>query len=160
MSLLNKHFWKFFAGLLGLVALGFLVVSGTNFYAKYKIQREQARQQAAYDATQKRYTEDTYGGKTPEETLAFFIDALKKGDTDLAAKYFVIDEQEKWRGKLIEIKNKNQLGLMASDLNRPKEKKALSDTRFTFYIYNDSNQLALAIDIARGPNGVWKILDL
>src|SRR3990167_5760356 len=121
MSLLNKHFWKFFAGLLGLVALGFLVVSGTNFYAKYKIQREQARQQAAYDATQKRYTEDTYGGKTPEETLAFFIDALKKGDTDLAAKYFVIDEQEKWRGKLIEIKNKNQLGLMASDLNRPKE---------------------------------------
>jgi len=54
MSLLNKHFWKFFAGLVGLVALGFLVVAGTNFYAKYKIQREQTRQQAAYDATRKR----------------------------------------------------------------------------------------------------------
>ncbi|MEK7143610.1 MAG: hypothetical protein AAB756_02155, partial [Patescibacteria group bacterium] len=35
------------------------------------------------------YKKDTYGGATPEETLALFIDALKKGDTDLAAKYFV-----------------------------------------------------------------------
>lgn len=36
MSLLNRHFWKFFAGLLGLVALGFLVIFGTSFYAQKK----------------------------------------------------------------------------------------------------------------------------
>ena len=40
------------------------------------------------------YKKDTYGGATPEETLALFINALKKGDTDLAAKYFVPEKQK------------------------------------------------------------------
>lgn len=34
---------------------------------------------------------DTYGGKTPQETLNMFIDALKKGDVELASKYFMLD---------------------------------------------------------------------
>ena len=36
--------------------------------------------------------EDTYGGKTPQETLDMFISALEKGDIDLAAKYFDLDD--------------------------------------------------------------------
>ncbi len=32
---------------------------------------------------------DHYGGKTPEETLALFVEALKKKDYKLAAKYYV-----------------------------------------------------------------------
>jgi len=35
-------------------------------------------------------SEDTYGGKTPEETLNLFIEALKKEDLELASKYFVL----------------------------------------------------------------------
>ena len=34
------------------------------------------------------YKEDVYGGKTPEETLQMFIEALKKEDIELASKYF------------------------------------------------------------------------
>ncbi|MBI3273718.1 MAG: hypothetical protein HYZ69_01100, partial [Candidatus Colwellbacteria bacterium] len=34
------------------------------------------------------YREDAYGGATPEQTYAFFIAALKKGDVELASKYF------------------------------------------------------------------------
>ena len=30
MEILNKHFWKFFAGLLGILALGFLVIYATG----------------------------------------------------------------------------------------------------------------------------------
>lgn len=34
---------------------------------------------------------DTYGGKTPQETLDLFIAALRAGDVELASKYFAID---------------------------------------------------------------------
>lgn len=33
-DLLNKHFWKFLAGLLGILAVGFSVIYITDFYAK------------------------------------------------------------------------------------------------------------------------------
>lgn len=31
-GLFTKHFWKFFLGLLGMIAVGFLVIYATNFY--------------------------------------------------------------------------------------------------------------------------------
>ena len=33
-DLLNKHFWKFLAGLFGILAIGFSVIYITDFYAK------------------------------------------------------------------------------------------------------------------------------
>lgn len=50
---------------------------------------------AKADAQRALEAQDTYGGKTPQETWQMFIEALKKGDTDLAAKYFVVDLQKK-----------------------------------------------------------------
>ncbi len=151
------------AGLLGVLALGFLAVYGAALYDNSGALRDwwNARKaQNEYEALKKLYEEDTYGGKTPEETLALFIDALKKGDTDLAAKYFVIDAQEKWKKNLVEIKSNKQLDLMVGDLNRQKDKKVFSNDHIIFYIYNDTNQLALAIDFGLNPNGIWKILEL
>ena len=46
------------------------------------------------------YREDTYGGATPEETLAMFIEAFKAGDLDLASKYFVIEKQAEYLAKM------------------------------------------------------------
>lgn len=54
------------------------------------------------------YRNDKIGGKTPEETFDMFISALKKGDVDLASKYFVIDKQESWK-KILEEYHKNNL---------------------------------------------------
>ena len=81
MSLLNKHFWKFLAGMLGVLALGFLAVYGAGIYDNSGALRDWwnvRKAQNEYEALKKLYEEDTYGGKTPEETLALFIDALKK----------------------------------------------------------------------------------
>ena len=44
---------------------------------------------------------DIYGGKTPEETLSLFVDALKKGDVKLASKYFVLDKQKEMEKELM-----------------------------------------------------------
>jgi len=38
---------------------------------------------------------DQYGGETPEETLQLFVEALEARDFELAAKYFVPEEQSK-----------------------------------------------------------------
>lgn len=40
------------------------------------------------------YRNDTYGGKTPEETLRLYITALETADYDLSAKYYVYEQQQ------------------------------------------------------------------
>src|SRR3989304_3783323 len=52
---------------------------------------------------------DTYGGKTPQETLQMYIDAVEKGDYELASKYFIGEKQEKELAKLQESKQKNNI---------------------------------------------------
>lgn len=55
----------------------------------------QKQTDAFMEAGRKPYKEDMYGGQTPEETWKMFLAALKKGDVDLASKYFVVEKQEK-----------------------------------------------------------------
>lgn len=161
---LNKHFFKFFTGLLAMIAAGFLVAYGTNYYSNIKrynaeVKKEEARL-AEVERLRKLYESDTFGGQTPEETLSLFIDALKKGDTELASKYFVLDKQDKWSKNLQKIKELNQLEFMAKDLENSKEKKVLSESQIVFNYYNDLKQLAVAVNLAKNPNGTWKIIDL
>jgi hypothetical protein len=112
---------------------------------------------------ERQYAEDPYGGDTPEETLRLFINALKKGDTDLAAKYFVLDKQEEWRNELLIIKEKGLLDEMVRDVGKLNKKYPLvknDPNRFIFEAYNEQKDLVMQADIAKGPNGKWKILDL
>ncbi len=118
------------------------------------------RQEKLVKEMEEKYRNDTYGGSTPEETLQLFIDALKKGDTNLAAKYFIIDKQEQWRADLSKIAERNLLGEMVRDLERKKYKNNISDEQVTLSIANDQNEVALTILIGKSPNGRWKILDM
>lgn len=52
-----------------------------------------AGQKAQSVALEKAYREDAYGGATPEETLGLYVEALEKGDFDLASKYYIPEEQ-------------------------------------------------------------------
>jgi len=106
-------------------------------------------------ASEKKYEEDTYGGKTPEETLALFIAALKKGDTDLAAKYFVVDKQEEWREKL----EKANLTAMITDAQKLKLAKKNGDSAF-FTIANENKVVEVEVVLGLGQNGIWKIIEL
>ncbi|MBI2021216.1 hypothetical protein HYS99_01740 [Candidatus Giovannonibacteria bacterium] len=162
-ELLNTHFWKFFIVLLLMVAAALSITYYTAYYIK-KPERDAIR--AAEEARLKmeeltrKYNEDTYGGKTPEETLALFIEALKKGDTNLAAKYFVLDKQEEWRKNLEKIKNDGKLQIMINDLEGQRKNYSLGETRKVFDILNSKKEVVASFDIARGTNGIWKILSL
>lgn len=109
---------------------------------------------------EKKYMADTYGGDTPEETLELFIDALKKGDTDLAAKYFVLDKQEEWRKNLDDLKGKDLLASMIRDLGVAEKGKDISETSARFIVANKNNEVITVINIVKSINNKWKILEL
>ncbi len=46
-----------------------------------------------YEKLGELHEKDTYGGKTPDETLELFVDALKTDNIQLASKYFVPQKQ-------------------------------------------------------------------
>ncbi len=87
--------------------------AGFLFWRKYK----EWRAERVYIEAM---TADTYGGKTPEETINLFKAALEKGDVELASKYFMFDNnlsKDKWLKTLMVFKNKGVLGEMAKDVN-------------------------------------------
>lgn len=100
-----KNLAKFAVGgvLIVLAGLGILIAIR---YLRYRNDPAYQNEQAAYEYVEQekkliqQMKDDPYGGDTPEQTLALFIDALKKGDTDLASKYFVVGEWERQKNEL------------------------------------------------------------
>lgn len=90
--------------------------------------------------------EDVYGGKTPEETLKLFIQALKEENIELASKYFALETNtqdpdyltiNKWVKFLNEIKNKNLLMKMADDIEKNIKLLSKNDIESSFGLFND-----------------------
>src|SRR3989338_5875636 len=119
MNFMNWRFYNFFV-----IFIAIVVIVGGGYFIWDRFFDESARanrflnkQLAVYEKAEKAYVEamtaDTYGGKTPQETLDLFVDALKKGDIELASKYFLLDEnlsREKWLDSLQKKKIAGELG--------------------------------------------------
>jgi len=157
----NQINWKFFGGFTALIAIGLLI-----WYIGVSLSPEAREERAAREHLknlQEQYENDTFGGETPEETIQLFIEALEAGDIDLATKYFVIDKQAERKKILEEIKEKGQLVNTVKSVKMLANKYSLiegDDSRFIFEALNEAGELILQVDVARGPNGKWKILDL
>ena len=107
------------------------------------------------------YKNDTYGGDTPEETLNLFIAALKAGDTDLAAKYFLLEEQEKMKGELRISKQNNVLPLLIGDLEKERIGKDLYKGSFRFRTKATAEEPSFSFDLIQNPyTKKWKIESL
>jgi len=123
----------------------------------------QYQAQKYLDDMEKKYREDTYGGSTPEETLNLFIDALKKGDTDLASKYFVVDKQEEWKGKLEQSKKAENLNgfialLEKIDIKNGGKELFRGSYQFTYSLGDSTPWI---IDLVTNPlTNKWKIESL
>ena len=111
---------------------------------------------------EKQMRADTYGGKTPEETLKLFIEALKKEDVELASKYFILDDngsREKWVVRLNELKEKKLLLTMAEDIEKDaKPAKPVYEGDAGFELFNNDGTVGVLIDMELNKySGVWKI---
>src|SRR3989338_11270523 len=103
----------------------FILIAVVSYIAgilvKYRLDTRKADKSVErfQGALEEPYKNDTYGGKTPEETWAMFIDALKKGDIDLAIKYYAVGDQENVKKFLLEEKQIDGLKLYSEQLSAP-----------------------------------------
>ena len=152
-----KNFLKFAWGFGALLILGLAIFYGIQYY-QYR-QNPQFQAQKQFEELERLYQEDTYGGFTPEETLQLFIEALKTGDVELASRYFLVEEQEKWEDKLKEIKGRGKIDDMILDLQ--KTKLTIRDET-AFFTLVDNNNIAIAelVMHKNSLNNRWKITEL
>ena len=122
---------------------------------------EEKKQQKFIEELKRPYLEDTYGGATPEETFEMFLDALKKGDIDLASKYFIIEKQKEWKEFLMDVEKNGKSDSMLSDLNRKREYKgSLYENNQQYTIKNENGELIVLLNFVKYPSGVWKLTEL
>jgi hypothetical protein len=120
----KSSYGKFVVGFLVILVLAFAADILWNRYVDTRLSEPTLEQKyEQYMQAVKRYEDaqraDTYGGKTPQETIDLFVAALKQGDVELASKYFVIQafgtqQDPKWldglqkakdEGRIVEITN-------------------------------------------------------
>lgn len=149
--------------IVGIIILAALVIGGYfylwPYYQNWQIEKQSQKFLEEYT---KPYKEDIYGGTTPEETWNMFLDALKKEDVELAAKYFEVKEQEKSLEWLRWVKDNNELNNMINDLTvSPLHEAVASDERIEYTI-SGSDKIAKAYVIFSKNTftNIWKISSL
>lgn len=165
----NKKFVFIIIGFLSLVAVAAGVFWFSGGYKEWQA-KKQARQQVDRAAevqarVEEAYRNDTFGGKTPQETLDMFVAALRAEDVELASKYFALDdnlERGKWLHYLNEVKEKNVLIAMANDIEKyAKPMKPSYEGDASFALFNDDGIVGVLIDMELNPTSkVWKIESL
>ncbi len=167
----KSKFWKF---ALTFLAIFILIDGGYFVWDRYfspaaRYQRETQKNYEKYLDWQADYEkamrEDTYGGKTPEETLNMFIEALKKEDVELASRYFMLDENgevsKKWIDLLDKVKQEGNLKKMANDIEKYDEAKETFDPYYLFIYRNKDKTVGLQITmIFNSQTSIWKIASL
>ncbi|MFH1346901.1 MAG: hypothetical protein ABIH10_01480 [Spirochaetota bacterium] len=164
----NKY-WKFVIGFLGIIILfgGGYFIWDNYLSPKAVSNRETEQNYQKFLDWQKNYEDamknDIYGGKTPEETLKMFIDALKKDDVELASKYFMLDKNgevnQKWAKGLQDTKDAGQFQNLANLLSGAiiDSSNSISAEDFKFKAY-ENNVLKAYINMQLNKySGVWKI---
>ena len=135
--------------------------------------RELEKNVEAYQSYVKNYEDamraDTYGGKTPEETLRLFIDALKAGDVDLASRYFMLETNEsdpdyltrkKCEEALQQSKKEEKLNSIADLLSRAVvDRDGIAyETDYKFSVFNEKAEMEAYINMEFNKySNVWKI---
>lgn len=155
----GKLIVKFFGMLVGvflLYVVGFWVVRWYNLWQGQKRVNDlaQAMQRASRDSYD-RAMQDTYGGKTPQETLRMYIDAVEKGDYELASKYFIEDKREEEKKNLINASAQNIKNIMTLIKAGLQEKGEYGLDKKTFIV-----DKPLYIREMIYPNNIWKIIEI
>jgi len=127
----------------------------TQYLNTKKVQQLAEELQKQQEEQYQKVMSDTYGGKTPQETLKMYIDAVEKGDYELASKYFIEGKREKEKQSLLNSKREdieNILNLLKQSLK--------SDGSFSADKNGFTIRKPILVDFVRYPNGIWKIIEI
>jgi hypothetical protein len=168
----GRGYWKFFLIFIFILAL---VGGGFFIWAKYlgpeaKLERQNRENYQKYLNWQAGYEkamrEDIYGGKTPEETLKMFIEALKKEDVELASKYFSLKNNgeidPKWAEGLRKAREEGRLNKVSDMRSRAVfDNNSSYEGTAWFVVKNGEGQVEADINLNLNKySGVWKIESL
>ncbi|HPW34409.1 MAG TPA: hypothetical protein PK367_01445 [Candidatus Paceibacterota bacterium] len=164
----RKHFIKY---LIIFVIILIIFAGGLYLWDNYlspsaRKAREAQENYQKYLDWQKDYEDamraDTYGGKTPQETLDMFVNALEKEDIDLASKYFIIGEtttQDEWRDGLAKKRDEGTLDEIIDKIQKSKINSEYSWSETTWFNVKDSNgniESSIILKINKYSQ-IWKI---
>ena len=100
---------------------------------------------------------DKWGGKTPEETVRLFTEAVKKGDFELASKY---GREELIKPELEKVKSENKMDLLIKELETGKIEE------ISGFGGNNVNLIAIidglkvrVLSMYKSDGGIWKIVE-
>jgi len=174
----KTKYWKFAAGFLAIIiiAAGGFFVWNKYFSPAAKLARQTQENYQKYLDWQKNYEtamkNDTFGGKTPEETLTMFIDALKKGDVELASKYFALNTNEKseyylttreWEEALKKAEDEGKVEDIIKSIEKTKpvgysKNYSWNSDSFSYEYLNKDGLIEVFVDLVfNNKSGVWKI---
>ncbi len=165
----KRSWWRYVVGVLVMViaVLGGYITWYQYFSSEAKYRGEVEESALALPAKletyQKAMEADVYGGKTPEETLQLFIDALKEGDVELASKYFILGDNlqrdSKWFDALRRTKESEKLGELIVSLEKaePDLESRAYENDFKFKTSDGYGYINLEFN---KHSGVWKIESL
>ncbi len=158
----NKSSKIFWAIGLFFVAL-FIFLIGFQVYGRWKAERRVTELVKELERIEKealaRKAADTIGGKTPQETLGMFIQAVEKGDYGLASKYLIIENQENGKKKLLSLAEKNNLRLIISLFKNAKSDGDIINGNFRMKSETDLGPYYF-IRFVLYPSGNWKIEEI
>lgn len=117
---------------------------------------------------------DPYGGKTPEETLNLFINALETGDLESASQQFVkMPEDNFWSYLWLTLSHKKPLRVLKELEAKGKLPELLADLKsvepagpsfyedendYRFFGRDEAGKLDFIVDMYfNQPTGLWKI---
>ncbi len=162
MKPIYKKIVKIAAIIIGVLFVVYLALIGPELWKSYKSQKALEKFEAEM---RKPYEEDIYGGKTPEETWSMFLDALKKGDIDLASKYYDVEHQGEAKKWLENLKKENKIEQSIKEMEklRKSENQPLSQEKvyYSYDFFNNEYKQILTGRVVFYLNPytkVWKII--
>ena len=159
----KRKYWKFVAGFLGII-IGVFVLTNVGLWlwqsynqwqGEKRVERLAQELKRLEQENYQRAMADTYGGKTPQETLQMYIEAVEKGDYELASKYFIGEKREK---ELESFTGATQ-EFIKKYINLVKESSHKDGTYDLEKKYFSINK-PIGIRMIFYPNGIWKIIEI
>lgn len=159
----RSKFWKFAAWFVIVIVGAVVLLWGIGWYEQWKGERDVEKMAEAFKKAEEesyaRAMSDTYGGKTPQETLKMYIDAVEKGDYELASKCLVESRREADIAELRALDAKNSLTVFVAILKDAEPEKQISDNDFRMKSKTQSGTYYF-VTFTKYPNGIWKIIGI
>ena len=123
------------------------------------------QQMKAVKALEKLYTDDTIGGKTPEETLVLYTDAIRRDDIESALKYVGAGTaKDEARNQIMEYKNLGKfqvyVDLLVKAKLSPDKDLNWNPDDVLYEVLDENGRRVLAMYIYKTKIGIWKIREI